>query len=372
MSAAPLAKAPLPAPPVSVPPASAPLAIAPPLSVPPVSVPPAIATPLSVPPVSVPPAIATPLSVPPAVPPHAPLQQLPGPTPDNAEADAGKWRGGEEEERTPCTFEDELGYVHAVALIPLAESSSAEPFLLDESGLEDERRVMVVDLAGLRFYLSLIRTDAPSVSKSGLLLLAKQDALRLRYDHERVLNNLRLRGSLLPAEFGTVVRGRDELLRRVEFRLSALLELVVQLSAVERWQLAASVLDAKLVRTMSGGGGGASRGSSHEGGRSRGTRGGKRVDVQTLERLLNREKKLARSILDVVAEASDRHTVEFQIGLGGGMSDDWKPILRAGFTVFPSHLPRFYQAIVEAQNFHPLEEPMLHLTGTTESFSLSM
>jgi hypothetical protein len=27
---------------------------------------------------------------------------------------------------------------------------------------------------------------------------------------------------------------------------------------------------------------------------------------------------------------------------------------------------------VEVQNLHPLEEPMLHLSGTTESFSLSM
>jgi len=300
----------------------------------------------------------------------APPQKRPEPTEDSPSVNTGTWRRGEER-RTTCTFEDELGYVHAVSLIPFADALSAEPFLLDESGLEDEHHVMVVDLTGLRFYLSLIRTDAPSVSKSGLLLLAKQEALRLRYDHERVVNNLRMRGSLLPAEFGTVVRGRDELLRRVEFRHSALLELVVQLSAVERWQLTASVLDAKLVRRMSGEGG-ASRGSSREGGRSRGTRVGKRLDVQTLERLLNREKKLAQSILESLAEASDRHTVEFQIGLGGGMSDDWKPILRAGFTVSPAHLPRFHQAIVEAQNLHPLEEPMLHLTGTTESFSLSM
>jgi len=297
-------------------------------------------------------------------------QKLPEPVGHPPGVDSGIRRRGEEK-RTPCTFEDELAYVHAVALIPFADSASADPFLLDESGLEDERHVMVVDIAGLRFYLSLIHADAPSVSKSGLLLLAKQDALRLRYDHERVLNNLRLRGSLLPAEFGTVVRGRDELLQRVEVRHSALLELVVQLSSVERWELTASVLDAKLARTMSGGGI-ASRGPAREGGRSRGARGGKRLDVQTLERMLNREKKLAQSILESVAAATDRHTVEFQIGLGGGMSDDWKPILRAGFTVSPANMPRFHQAIVEAQNLHPLEEPMLHLTGTTESFSLSM
>jgi hypothetical protein len=276
-----------------------------------------------------------------------------------------------EQPRLPCTFEEELAYVHAVALIPFTESPSADPFLLDESGLQDERHVMVVDLAGLRFYLSIIHADAPSVSKSGLLLLSKQDALRLRYDHERVLNNLRLRGSLLPAEFGTVVHGRDELLRRAELRHSSLLELVVQLSSIERWELTVSVLDAKLARTLTVGAG-TSRGSGREAGRSRGTRGGKHLDIKTLERLLNREKKLAQSILESIAAAAERHTVEFQINLGGGMSDDWKPILRAGFTLLPANMPRFHQAIVEAQHLHPLEEPMLHLAGTTESFSLSM
>jgi hypothetical protein len=297
-------------------------------------------------------------------------QQLAEPEDGSSGVDAATRLRGEEE-RTPCTFEDELAYVHAVALVPFADSTSADPYLLEESGLEDERHVMVIDIAGLRFYLSLIHADAPSVSKSGLLLLAKQDALRMRYDHERVLNNLRLRGLLLPAEFGTVVRGRDELLHRVDVRHSALLELVVHLSAVERWELSASVLDAKLIRVIGGGGRG-SREPAHQSGRSRGTRGGKRLDVQTLERLLNREKKLAQSILESVAAAADRHTVEFQIGLGGGMSDDWKPILRAGFTVSATNLPRFHQAIVEAQNLHPLEQPMLHLTGTNESFSLSM
>jgi hypothetical protein len=275
------------------------------------------------------------------------------------------------EERTPCIFEEELAYVHAVALIPFTESPSVDPFLLDESGLEDERQVMVVDLAGLRFYLSLIRADSPSVSKSGLLLLSKKDTLRMRYDHERVLNNLRLRGSLLPAEFGTVVHGRDGLLRRAESRHSALLELVVQLSSIERWELTASVLDAKLARTLTGGAV-TSRGSGREAGRFRGSRGGKGLDVKTLERLLNREKKLAQSILESIAAAADQYTVEFQISLGGGMSDDWKPILRAGFTVSPANMPRFHQAIVEVQNLHPLEEPMLHLAGTTESFSLSV
>ena len=47
------------------------------------------------------------------------------------------------------------------------------------------------------------------MSRKGLLL-GKQESLQLRGQHESILNELRAHGLVLPLEFGTVARGKDE------------------------------------------------------------------------------------------------------------------------------------------------------------------
>jgi len=237
--------------------------------------------------------------------------------------------------------------------------------------MDQSATMFAVDYSGLRFYLSELNPDRFSVSKNGLLLLNKAESLRLRCVHEQIVNRLRLGGVVLSAEFGTAVLGKKDLLRRVEFRLHALLEFVLKLGKTTTWRVTVSVLDGRVQQRMG------AEPASQRSGRSTADRGrhaapAKRIDVKALERLLTREKKIAESILAALSPLAEEHMIEQIVNLGSGRSEDWKPILEAAFTVPSGMQQRFFQAVLEVEEDHASVEPMVRVTGTTESFSLLM
>jgi hypothetical protein len=273
--------------------------------------------------------------------------------------------------RIPFAFEDQPSYVHAVSLIPLSDSPSPTPFLLEEPGLDQRCSIFAVDHAGMRFFLSELNPDSFNVSKNGMLLLNKQDSLRLRGVHERIVNRVRQYGSVLPAEFGSAVLGRDDLARRVEFRLHALLEFVLDLGKTPTWRVTASVLDERVQRLL-GPETPPQRSARQEVERGRQGTSARRIDVKGLERILTQEMKIAESVLSNLASLAESHSVEQIVNLGSGRSEDWKAILTATFALSPGQNPRFFKAVLDVEEEQSMAELMVRVTGTTESFSLLM
>jgi hypothetical protein len=273
--------------------------------------------------------------------------------------------------RVPFNFDDQASYVHAVSLIPLTDSPSPEPFLLEEQGLDKRSNIFAVDHAGMRFFLSELNPDSYNVSKNGMLLLSKQDSLRLRGVHEHAVNVLRQYGTLLPAEFGTVVLGRDDLSRRVEFRLHALLEFVLDLGKTTTWRVTASVLDERVQRLL-GPEPTPQRSSRTEPERGRHGAPTRRTDVKSLERVLTTEKKIAESVVDALASCAESHTVEQMVNLGSGRSEDWKAIVTATFMLGPGQNQRFFKTVLDVEAEQSIVDLMARVTGTTECFSLLM
>ncbi len=259
----------------------------------------------------------------------------------------------------------------AASLIPLHESPYSTPIALGGSGFDEGTQLFAIDHAGMRFYMSALKNQDSSVSKAGMLLLNKQDALRHRGRHERMINTLRLRSLILPAESGTIVRGKDDLVRRIDFRLNALLEILLGLTRNTTWRMQVGVLDSRIQHVYPSDTAPV-RPDRQNAERGRGSTGQKRTDTKTLDRLLTREKKLAETILHSISTAAESHEVEYLIGLAGGSSDSWKVILKAVFHVPLARYPHFMKAVVECQELHAMVEPMLQLAGGTESFSLSM
>jgi len=272
---------------------------------------------------------------------------------------------------TPFPFEDERAYVIAASLIPLNDSPSSHPFRIGGDGLDEGTELFAVDHAGMRFYLSLLNNQDASVSKTGILLLNKQDTLFHRGNHERLVNMLRVRGMILPAESGTVVKGNDDLVRRIDFRLHALLEILLGLSTTTTWHLHVSILDSRIQHTLPPEPAQSRSGRPEREG-VRGAGGHKRTDTKSLDRLLTREKKLAETILQSVATAAERHDVDYMIGLAAGSSDSWKIILKATFQVPQARYTHFMETVVACQEMHALIGPMFVLAGGAESFSMSM
>ncbi len=315
------------------------------------------------PPVPAPPA-AVPTPAPAVVPPPPPVRIAPAPElPRSSIADPTV--------RVPVTFETDQAFVLAASLIPLHETPSPAPFAVGMAGVEQGSDVFAFDHAGIRFFLSGLKSQEASVSRTGVLLLGKQESIRHRHVHEQLVNALRLHALILPAEAGTVVFGRHDLVRRVDFRVHALFEILLGLSSLTTWRVNAYVLDAH-VQKMLPAEPSTSRAGRHDAERGRGQSTAKKTDIKTLERLLNREKKLAEAILQKLADAADSHTVEAMVNLGSGSVEDWKPILKAAFEVPPVRFQEFARSVVECHETHAMFDPMLSVVGGPGSFSLSM
>jgi hypothetical protein len=272
--------------------------------------------------------------------------------------------------RTPFRLEDEdYLYVHGVSMVPEVDSASREPFMLEEKGIDARGFAFAIDYSGLRFYLSKINPDQMSVSKTGVLLLGKQESIQTQGIHESILNELRGHGVLLPFEFGTVVRGTDELLTKIDDRYDGIKEAVEQLMATTWWTLNVYVLDARIARVL-----GTTSSRSHE---DRMTSRAsyspplhqKKYDIKELEKILSKEKKIAEYIHQELSKVSVRSDIDMMVGFGSGSSEDWKQILKASYEVQPGEIQKLFRAATDLQYHHILFDLMLSLSGDRESYS---
>jgi hypothetical protein len=270
--------------------------------------------------------------------------------------------------RTPFQYDDDdVVYVHGVTIVPVDEKSEPRPFMLEEKGLDSREFAFALDRGGLRFFLSRLDRRSISVSTTGLMLSGKQESLRLQGVHEGVLNDLRAHGVVLPFEFGTIARSREELLMLIDDRLYDLHDAVDDLMATSWWKLSASMLDAKLAGII-----GSEPGAGERERRvsSRPSAPAAKIDIKMLERILGRQKRIAESVNEELKKVADRAEVEMMVGFSSGTSDDWKPILRAKYLVPPSRVHKLHRAINDIQYRHMLFELMLALTGDQAAFAL--
>lgn len=275
-------------------------------------------------------------------------------------------------QRTTHVIEDEsILYYHAIGQIPLDEKAASQPFTMEEKGIEEKQCIFALDRGGVRFYLSTITGRGMNVSKNGVLLLSKQESMRLRGVHYAILNDLRAHGVLLPFAFGTVSIGREGLLARIDDTMYDLRDALEEILSTKWWNLGVYALDQKMAQAV-----GADAGSSALREREKRVQGTRmpvagRLDIKTLERLLGKQKKVAESIHDELKEFAVRSDVDLIVGLTSGSSEDWKPILRASYEVPLSAVEQFNRAVIDLQYRHFQYDLMFVLNGDREEFSFS-
>jgi hypothetical protein len=266
---------------------------------------------------------------------------------------------------------DDLIYLHGVCRIESDDSASAFPFLLEEKGIDNRNFAFALDHQGLRFYGSTVQHDSITLTKNGMLLLGKQEKIRLRGAHESILNDLRLHGILLPFDFGTVFNGPAELTAKIDEHLAAIKESLHELLETRWWNLTAYALDSRTADLV----GSTTVAARREIDRGRvpysSTSQPKRIDVKTLERILNKQKKAAESIHEALQPYAVRSDIDMMVNLQSGSSDEWKVILKASYELGPSMLNTFVRKVTDMQYQHFLMELMLSLTGNVEHFSFA-
>ncbi len=270
--------------------------------------------------------------------------------------------------RSPCAFtDDDDVYVHAVTAIPHHEQPSATPFMLEEKGINSKEFAFALDYEGLRFYLSKVPSTL-SMSKVGILLLGKQESIELRGVHESILNDLRLHGILLPLEFGTIARGRDALLGKIDKHHDKLLDALDKTTATTWWLVSLFVLDAKIAQLVNKDDAPVPRVRTVERTSYSKTPVAKKYDIKLLERMLSKEKKLAESVHEELKKNAARSDVDMMVGLGSGSSEDWKLILRASYEAPGSAAIKLFRGITDLQYHHMMFDLMLSVSCDTEPF----
>lgn len=270
--------------------------------------------------------------------------------------------------RSPCTFtDDDDVYVHAVTFIPDHEQSSATPFMLEEKGINLKEFAFAFDYEGLRFYLSKVPPSL-SLSKVGMLLLSKQESLELRGVHESILNDLRLHGILLPFEFGTIARGKDKLIGKIDKCRDKLLDAIDRAQATKWWMVSLLALDAKIAQLVGKDDTASSRTRTIERTSYSKTPATKKYDIKLLERMLSKEKKLAESVHEELKKHASRSDIDMMVGLGSGSSEDWKPILKASYEAPGPAALKLFRGITDQQYHHMMFDLMFSVTCDAEPF----
>lgn len=266
--------------------------------------------------------------------------------------------------------DDEYAYLHAVSKIPEGESPVSEPFMLEEKGIDGHEFAFALDYNGFRYYLSKFNPNEMNVSKSMVLLLNKQESLQCQGAHESSLNDLRAHGILLPFEFGTVVRGRDSLLSLIDKNADDIEDALAEVEKTTWWTVTASVLDSTIAKIVGTDAPTVSRERARERASYTSTPHGKKFDIKTLERILQREKKLAEAVHSGLSAVAKRSDVDTMVGLGSGSSEDWKVILKASYDVPRKDIGKFNHAVTELQYHHLQYDLMLALSGKKDSLAL--
>jgi hypothetical protein len=272
--------------------------------------------------------------------------------------------------RIPNNFADEdMVYVHAVTRVPEGESSERMPFMLEEKGIDQRNFAFAFDFDGLRFYLSKIIPTQMNVSKTGVLLQGKQESMQLRGVHENILNDLRIHGVLLPFAFGTVARNKADFLEKIDSHIANLRDAVDELTATTWWTLSIFVLDSRIAQLFGENKAFAGRPRERERESYTTPAPSKKLDIVVLERMLQKEKKIAEVVHKTLSTIADRSDIDMMVGLESGASEDWKIILKASYEVPAGKLHAFNRAVTELQYDHILFDLMLSVEGNREAYS---
>lgn len=267
--------------------------------------------------------------------------------------------------------DDEYIYLHAISEIPGHESPSEFPFTLEEKGIDGRGFAFAMDYRDLRFFMSKINPEEMKVSRTGLLLLGKNESIQAQGSHQNILNDLRMHGVLLPFEFGTIVRGKHTLVEAIGDNYKDIRSALSDLLETTWWTVTVSALDARMAQVF----GTETPSSGHR--REREVKRAsyssippaKKLDIKTLERILNKEKKLAESIHEELQTYANRTEIEMIVGLGSGSSEEWKPILKAAYEVKEGNLRSFNRTVTDVQYHHIVFDLMIAVAGKHEAYA---
>jgi hypothetical protein len=283
----------------------------------------------------------------------------------------------EELEQKPSISKDELHqpeisdedviYLHAISFDTEACKEEQTKVVSDILGIDEKNFLLIVEQAEVRCYVSKLNQDYSRVTKSGVLLLSKEESIKLRALHEEILNRLRCRETVTAFEVGTVVLGKEELARRIAAASEMFRFGLDRDGHATVWTLKLHALDSLVTTVVAGQ---QSTAKVQQRGREA-RRPAKRSDIKVLERVLQHEQKTAEAIHAMLSACSSSAEIQSRVSIANGVSEDWKIILQATYHVTAPDRSQFLLKILDLQEKHRDGGLMFEVRGASEQPSLS-
>ncbi len=253
--------------------------------------------------------------------------------------------------------EDDILYVYGVEIREASEETQSWRTMPAIKGIDARHPIIEYRWKGNTFFISKTSTDFLNFTSLGVMLLSKQESLILLAKHEEILNTLRVNKRILSFAFGSVVRGKEELMKKLsemETRLQSEIERERQLNS---WTVKLLVLDTQVAKLC---------GVHQSGMENREQQRGEmanRVDIRLLEKILHYERKIAEGVHNVLSLCSLSSTIVSMISLGQGTSPDWKLIFHASYVTDRESRKNFFAAVQGLQEEYKMVGLMLSVSG---------
>ncbi len=238
---------------------------------------------------------------------------------------------------------------------------------LQSKGIGQGSNIFLFDYGDVRFYMSKLNVSEYARTKLGEPTLTSKQAARYKYDHELILNNLRMQEVLVPLQFWTIIKGREKIIKFIEDRYVELLRSLIDVHDAIEWDVDALIFDDHIARLP----------SIVEASKGRGTQRETRhsivpgFDVKLLEKVIFREKNIAQEVHSQLLVQATKAKIDYMIRLDSAFMDDWKSILSARYTLGKEKRKSFCQTVAQLQEEYKEYQLMLRVTSPSVRFTFA-
>lgn len=253
--------------------------------------------------------------------------------------------------------EDDLLYLYGIEIPEASEKKQSAGTIPTIKGIDTSHPIFEYRWKGHTFFISKTSTDSLTLTSSGVMLLGKQESETLRAKHEEILNTLRVDKRIVPFTFGAVVRGKEELMKKLSEMESTLQNAIEHERQLNSWTVKLLVLDTQVAKLF-----GDQHTTMEVREQGRGEKAN-RVDIKLLEKVLHHERNIAEGVHNVLSLCSLSSTIVSMVSVGQSTSPDWKLIFQASYDTDGEGRKNFFTAVQGLQEEFNEVGLMLSVSG---------
>lgn len=241
---------------------------------------------------------------------------------------------------------DDWIYLYGFSYAPNSEGKGFPSIELPYKGVDNNNVVFGLDYGDVRLFMSKLEFEKYTIAKTGVFILKPDESIQLRYNHTRILNNLRNNEIIVPLEFWTLKKGRESIINIVEERYLDFLHSLIDVHDAVDWDVEASVLDTEILKLTEPPALNRTWDSRYESRRQ----SKPRVEIKQYEKVLFKEKEIAQKINLGLTKIANKIKIDYIVTLDSSFLDGWKPILSARYVIGKEKRKSFHQKILDFQN----------------------